>query len=1013
MRRFFLFLLLFLPNIVFSQLSINYPYNRQIFQRNNNNEAQFSILGSCPITAKTILYKLTPVQEGQGVAVDWTDLQANPLGGIFQGQITAKGGWYTLHIKALADGMALDSSTISRVGVGENFIIAGQSNAQGTRKVEDDVAALDDRVNVASFSNMISSVNPAKDDFQAISQNSLEYPENAFKQLSSGAIIGPTGGTSYYWANLGDSLAQKLNVPICFFNVAWGGTSIRNWTESARGGRSENPWASGLYYPTGFPYNNLKKVAEIYGKKNGVRAVLWHNGETDSFQRMLPSVYKDYLKELIAIFRKDIGEDIPWVIAQSAFYATRYENGTCEVNYTNSIAEAQLEFLTDSNLPQLFEGPNTDSIEIPRNSDEIAYCVHFSRNYFNQVANVWFNKLTNQFFSDSKPTFANQLPMLEKQCGTDNANHIVINSPYKKINLYDANQNLVGSTKEYKNLSAGKYNLELEDSFGLKFKVPSFTLQNFTINEPLKMSLSKDSTYCEGSLSNLSVLSNHLSYQWNSGDTTSSIKLTKSGTFQVLVKDANNCTASSNPIRLTRIPKPAKPIIVPNSSTTFCDGDKVDLTATNSLGKYEWNSGEKTQKISVKNSGYVKVLAVGEFNCQSEFSDSLKITALPLPNTPEISALSDTLFCDGKSVDLLASNGAKSYLWSNGEKLDKLTIVKSGNFHVATIDSNNCLSKPSSKIYVTVWPNPVSPSIKALSDTVFCDGGLVKLMGVNGAGKYEWSSGQKSDSITIKKSGSFQLKTIDKNLCISPFSSTVYVKVNPNPSKPIIKTVGDTLICSGNSVELIATFGSNKFVWKSGETGPSIVVNKAGIFSVATIDGNNCKSEYSNAVQTKLFATPAPTSISQSSPYFLYGGLKVIDTEYNWSFNKMALTEKGVYLRVQEPGSYGIFVSKKFANGPTCVSALNEFTYKIPEDGGLTIYPNPARPNELVNIQSISSLKNATYSLYAFDGRLMASGKINEDGLYGFNVSELGEGKYFLIVNTNDHVYEKALIVAK
>jgi hypothetical protein len=105
-------------------------------------------------------------------------------------------------------------------------------------------------------------------------------------------------------------------------------------------------------------------------------------------------------------------------------------------------------------------------------------------------------------------------------------------------------------------------------------------------------------------------------------------------------------------------------------------------------------------------------------------------------------------------------------------------------------------------------------------------------------------------------------------------------------------------------------------------------------------------------------------------------------------------------------------VSKKYVNGPTCVSPTTEFSYKFPEDGGLSIYPNPSRNGDLVNIQSISSLKNATYFLYAFDGRLMSSGKINEDGLYGFRVSELAEGKYILVVNTDNHVYEKALIVS-
>ena len=1235
---FFLFVFFLLPNVVFSQVSITYPYNRQIFQRDNNNEAQFSILGACPKNTTRVQYKLVPIQLNQGVSINWTDLPTNPLGGFFQGQISAKGGWYSLHVRVFEDGTPLDSSILSRVGVGENFIIAGQSNAQGTQKFEGDVAAQDDRVNVASFSNMISSINPATDEFVAIENGSFDYPENVFKQLSSNAVIGPTGGTSYYWANLGDSLAKKLNVPICFFNAAWGGTSIRNWVESSRGQLTELPWVAGLYYQKGYPYTNLKKVAEVFGKKNGVRAVLWHQGETDAYQRMLPSVYQAYLKELINNFRKDIGEEIPWVISQSSYYAIRYENGTCEVSFDSKIADAQLDFLTSSSLSQLYQGPNTDSIELPRNSDEIAYCVHFSRNYFNEVANVWLDKLNNQFFSKAKPTSGHHLPLLEKQCGIANANQIIINTSYEKIQLFNDVNQLVGSEKEYANLKSGSYSLVLEDSLGLKFKMPSFTLQNFSIARPLVLSVSKDSTYCEGTLSELSVGKGFSAYKWNTGDSTRVVKLSASGSFQVQVRDENNCTSSTQLIKLTRIPKPDKPIIVSNTSPVFCDGDKVDLQATNGAGSFVWNSGEKTPTITVKNSTYSKVLTINSYNCISDYSDSIRITSFPLPSAPVITAMSDTLFCDGKFVQLEASQGAGDYLWSSGSKTASVTITKSGTFHVTTIDSNRCESKPSENIYVTVWPNPISPNIKALSDTVFCDGGVVQLLALNGAGKYEWNSGQASDTISVSKSGLFNLRTIDQNQCLSPYSLPVYVKVNPNPSKPVIQALSETVFCDEKFVELKATLGAEKFVWKTGETTESIIVkasglfevatidqnecisvfsdtvrvkvnplpspptifalsdtmfcdgnqvelvatkgagnylwsngantssiiidktgvfeavtidenecqskssskinvtvwenpkapviaaqgktefcdgenvdlkgvqgkikyvwdngatsqlinvrksgtfqlytidsnqcksvfsapltvtvyanplkpsiqalsdtlfckgfnvelkaingagkfewktgeksssiisDKTGVFQVLTIDSNNCKSNYSNPISTKVFANPLPTSITLSSPYFLYGGLKNVDTEYNWSLNKNGLSDKNVYLRVQESGIYGIYVSKRYSNGPTCVSPSVEYSYKVPEDGGLTIYPNPARSNDLLKIQSVSSLRNATYSLYAFDGRLMLSGKINEDGLYGFDVSQLAEGKYFIVVNAENHVYEKALVIAK
>jgi len=1002
-----------MPTLSLAQLSINYPYNRQIFQRNNNNEAEFSVLGNCPSTASLIRYQLIPVQANQGTAIAWTDLDTNPIGGFYQGKIKAKGGWYSLKIKLISNGIDTDSITLSRVGVGENFIIAGQSNAQGTTKYPGDVGAVDDRVNSASFSNGVSTVSGSNDDFLPIPNGSFDYPENVYRQISSNAIIGPTGGTNYYWANLGDSLAKKYNVPICFFNAALGGTSIRNWSESSRGILTENPWVNGLYYQAGYPYMNLKKVAEIYGKKNGIRAVLWHNGETDSNQKMLPSVYKSHLKELISNFRKDIGDDIPWVIAQASFYATRLDNGTCVVDYNSQIADAQLEFLSDSNLMQLFQGPSTDNIEIPRNNDLDAYCVHFSRKYFVQVANSWLNKINTVFLTNSKPSKGLLLPTISKDCGPNNANRIAINSTASKVSLYNSSNQFIGSILQYTNLDPDTYSILLEDSLGLKFKMPSFRVKNFSLNPALALNVTKDSTYCDGSISELFVKNDYKTYRWISGDTTKSIKLLNSGTYQVQVVDKNSCVSTSNLIKLTKLPKPNKPIIVANSNTVFCDGFKADVMATNGQGKYEWNTGDKTQLLSVRKSMYVKVVTINSNNCKSDYSDSLKITALPLPVAPNISANSDTLFCDGKSVELLAKNGAEKLIWSTGESLSKIIVAKSGTYSVATIDTNKCQSKPSKNIYVTVWPNPKSPNIIAMSDTIFCDGGNVKLLATNGAGRFEWNSGQTVESVTIAKTGMFSVKTIDKNQCISPLSKPIYVKVNPNPVRPIINSIGDTLICSGKTVELVATNGATKFVWKTGEITQSIIVNKAGIFQVSTIDDNNCKSEFSNPVKTKLYASPAPTSITMSSPYYLYGGLKLIDTEYLWTLNKLNFGENGAYLRVFESGKYGIAVVKKYVNGPTCLSSVSEYNYKVPEDGGLTIYPNPAKANDLVNIQSISNLKNATYVLYAFDGRQMLSGKINEDGIYGFNVSELGDGKYFLILNADNHLYKKALMISR
>jgi len=127
----------------------------------------------------------------------------------------AKGGWYTLKIRALVGNSIKDSTTLSRVGVGENFIIAGQSNAQGIVRRPEEQGAKDDRVICANFYNWEAEYNPGTSAKQLELRN-LNFPTTEFSQLSNKASIGPMGLSPYYWANLGDLLVQKYNVPVCF-----------------------------------------------------------------------------------------------------------------------------------------------------------------------------------------------------------------------------------------------------------------------------------------------------------------------------------------------------------------------------------------------------------------------------------------------------------------------------------------------------------------------------------------------------------------------------------------------------------------------------------------------------------------------------------------------------------------------------------------------------------------------------------------------------------------------------
>jgi hypothetical protein len=178
---------------------------------------------------------------------------------LFNGKIQAKGGWYKLKIRVFKGQTLLDSAQVARVGIGENYLIAGQSNSQGTIRQSNEKGATDDRVIAANFYSKDLESNKGGN-YRYLGEQNLDFPMDQFVQMDSLSTIGPIGLSPYYWAALGDSLVKTYQVPVCFINTGWTATSIRNWVESAEGLASANPWASIFSYPKGFPYENLKRI---------------------------------------------------------------------------------------------------------------------------------------------------------------------------------------------------------------------------------------------------------------------------------------------------------------------------------------------------------------------------------------------------------------------------------------------------------------------------------------------------------------------------------------------------------------------------------------------------------------------------------------------------------------------------------------------------------------------------------------------------------------------------------
>lgn len=279
-----------------------------------------------------------------------------------------------------------------------------------------------------------------------------------------------------------------------------------------------------------------------------------------------------------------------------------------------------------------------------------------------------------------------------------------------------------------------------------------------------------------------------------------------------------------------------------------------------------------------------------------------------------MSASGPTTFCSGGSVTLTASTGA-TYLWSPGGQTTRaITVTTSGSYAV-TVTGAAGNSATSAPVTVTVVPGPAAPTITASGPTGFCTGGSVVLT-ASSAGNYLWSTGATTQSITVSTTGSYAVSTTNSTCTATSVATSVVA--SPRPDVPAISVIGSTRLCPGSTVTLTSSV-ANGYLWSTGATTRSIVVNTAGTYSVSAYSGPSC-SRTSNAVTTTALTGPATPVISLNGSPQLSSSQPAVTlrstsaSSYIWSSGQTTRS-----ITVTSQGSYRVTVSS--SNGCRATSA--------------------------------------------------------------------------------------------
>ena len=326
------------------------------------------------------------------------------------------------------------------------------------------------------------------------------------------------------------------------------------------------------------------------------------------------------------------------------------------------------------------------------------------------------------------------------------------------------------TTQSISTTTSGSYSVTVTALNGCAATSAVQTITVLPITIPT-ISASGPTTFCYGNNVTLSSSGQVGStYSWSTGETTSSITVSATGSYSVTTT-TNGCSVSSNPISVTVNQLPITNISQ-SGPTTFCQGNSVVLTSTPAVS-YAWSNGATSQSIQVSNTGNYNVLITDANNC-SNYSSITNVTVLSLP-VSIITPNRPLTFCQGDSVILTASNGA-SYLWSTGETTSSIISKNSGQYNVTVTGANGCST---TSVYTYVFVNPLpSTNVTQSGPSVLCATGTVTLT-VDPASTYLWNTGETTQSITTNSnSGVFSVTVGDANGC-NATSSPISVQFNP------------------------------------------------------------------------------------------------------------------------------------------------------------------------------------------------------------------------------------------
>ncbi|MFM8770434.1 MAG: T9SS type A sorting domain-containing protein [Candidatus Kapaibacterium sp.] len=239
------------------------------------------------------------------------------------------------------------------------------------------------------------------------------------------------------------------------------------------------------------------------------------------------------------------------------------------------------------------------------------------------------------------------------------------------------------------------------------------------------LSVTGNVNFCAGDSVVVTAPSGFVSYTWvsssgNSYGTGNRIVIKTTDTVTCQVVDVFGCAGASAAVGV-KTPPVVRPVVVSSGPTTFCDGNKVTLTAEDGFTSYMWSNGATTREITVEKSGDYSVTVLDKNSKCPVSSADVSIKVNDNPVKPVVMRVGDVLTAK-------SSDNIDSWTWTvDGAVIpnataSSYTVTKPGKY--AAMATRTGCSTTSDEInilftgvdedvvagasFFSVYPNPTS-----------------------------------------------------------------------------------------------------------------------------------------------------------------------------------------------------------------------------------------------------------------------------------------------------------------